>query len=217
MQLRGRADPITPGLQDLNATIRFMSTPNFSYQNRCVLVTNNDYELGNIPETSTVKNLGNRYYSSVKVDDDQYPQATPIAHTIVITSGYYSDSCLDFIEKPDFTVEDYLCRWLYQFDSVEDFISELKENIGSVLSTYRIRQLLGKRGDTDLETHLRRGVDRINEYLTDRDKDLCNEIVDHLKDAYGYRELVCTAVFSNGEAMYDFLDTAGLRKKVKAS
>src|SRR5574344_1091616 len=78
-----------------------MSTPNFSFSNRCVLITNDDYECGNCPET-TDEEIGSRSYPSWVVDCEENDKMK--FWRVVITAGYYADQCLDFVE-----IEPYAC------------------------------------------------------------------------------------------------------------
>lgn len=180
-----------------------MSTPNFSYENRCVHITNEDYEMGNVPETANRSCNDNRYYPSYEVEATEYPQRKPIAHSIVITPGYYEDACLDYISN-GFDIHNDI-NGCYRFDTIQEFIEEV-QYFYPTISAYRIRKCLGKMGDQTREEYFYKGLDRIAEWVEETDAQLCEEIIDHLAESYGYRELVCTARFSNGEAMYDYKD-----------
>ena len=183
-----------------------MSCPNFSYENRCVVITDEDYENGHYPETLDYKNSElkgySRNYSSSEIDPEEYPQEKPLCHFIVITAGYYADACIDFIENEEFTVEDWMAK-AYYYGSAKEWIEELAGNkVHPKLTKYRIQKLLGKRGDMELEDYINNGIEKINEWLMEQDAVLCNEIVDHLKDSYGLDEIARVGVFSNGEAVY---------------
>ena len=74
-----------------------MSAPNFSYDRRCVLVRNEDFEWDNVPSHKT--SFGNdRSYPSAYLDEYKDDFST-IA--IVITSGYYADACIDIVDRED--------------------------------------------------------------------------------------------------------------------
>lgn len=180
-----------------------MSTPNFSYEKRCVLVTNDDYEIGNVPETASRSCNDDRYYPSYEVEATEYPQRKPIAHKIVITPGYYEDACLDYISN-GFDIHNDI-NGCYRFDTIQEFIEEV-QYFYPTISAYRIRKCLGKMGDQGREEYFHKGLDRIAEWIEETDTQLCEEIIDHLAERYGYRELECTARFSNGEAIYNFKD-----------
>ena len=71
-----------------------MSAPNFSYDRRCVLVPDDDYEMGNYPSLGDCFG-DDRYYVSYylrKYQDDFSTVA------IVLTTGYYSDACIDIVD-----------------------------------------------------------------------------------------------------------------------
>ena len=191
-----------------------MSTPNFSYKNRCVLITNDDYEVGNVPEMASRACNSNRYYPSYEVDEDEYPQKTPVAHKIVITPGYYGDACLDFIPNEQFDLRGEFCCCLHRYDNVSEFIEDVQYYFPSI-SAYRIRKCLGKLGNKDFREYLSDGIYALEEWYENNEQKLCNDIINHIKECYGYKELVCTAVFSNGEAMYDYRKETPKRKRKK--
>lgn len=75
-----------------------MATGNFMYDNRCVFVSDDDYEFNNHPKTENSKHDTNRSYSRRKLADYDY-----IFFEIVLTAGYYEGGCIDYIqtEEPD--------------------------------------------------------------------------------------------------------------------
>ena len=80
-----------------------MATGNFAYENRCIVVTDEDYADGNLPPMGEWEENTSRNYPSrlLAVSDDfQF-------WNIVITSGYYSGACIDYKEN-DATIEDWL-------------------------------------------------------------------------------------------------------------
>ena len=183
-----------------------MSTPNFSYENRCVLVSDEDYDFGNHPQLKRYDDYrveGSRSYPMGEVDSSAYPQKEPRYHAIVMTSGYYSDACLDFVELDTYSIKDDL-RSLWGYATIKEFIADVLELGIEGLTEYRIRKLMGTLGDEPyLDAHLERACDAIDEWLKEREGKMCNEIIDHLKAEFGYEELVCKAIFSNGEAIYE--------------
>lgn len=180
-----------------------MGTPNFCYENRCVVVTNEDYEMGNVPK---VKEYGSRIkstcrsYNMSEVEETAYPQTEPIYHAIVITAGYYEDACLDYCELAT-SLEDYVSA-PYYYESAKEFVEDVVGISKFNLTEYRVRKLMGKRGDMELEDYLENAIKKIDEWLCEQDMENCENIIDYLKDAYGYEELRCGGVFSNGEAIY---------------
>ena len=183
-----------------------MSTPNFSYENRCVLVPNEDYEWGNHPQLKPYRDArveGGRSYPMSEVDSSAYPQEEPRYHAIVMTAGYYADACLDFVELDTYSIKDDLMS-LWGYATIKEFVADVLELGIEGLTEYRIRKLMGKLGNEPyLDAHLDRACDAIDEWRREREEKTCNEIIDYLKAEFGYEELVCKAVFSNGEAIYE--------------
>ena len=183
-----------------------MSTPNFSYENRCVFISTDDYEYGHHPQLKDYDDYrvgGYRSYSMSEVASSAYPQKEPRYHAIVITAGYYADACLDFVELDTYSIKHDL-RSLWGYASIKDFVADVLELGIEGLTEYRIRKLMGKLGDEPyLDAHLDRACDAIDEWLKEREEKMCNEIIDHLKAEFGYDELACKAIFSNGEAIYE--------------
>lgn len=189
-----------------------MSTPNFSFKNRCVLITNDDYEMDNVPRMAGRPCNDNRYYPSYEVDEDEYPQKTPVAHKIVITPGYYADACLDFIPNERFDLRGDIGCQLRGYDNVKEFVGDIQYYFPQI-TEYRIRKCLGKLGDKDFEEYLSDGLIALESWYLENEEKLCNDIIDHLKDCYGYKELVHVCTFSNGEAIYDYKKETPKRKK----
>ena len=69
-----------------------MGTSNFAYKNRCIVVTNDDFEFGNVPETEYIPQ-GYRNYSQSRIPTDFN------FFNVVLTSGYYEHACIDYVEK----------------------------------------------------------------------------------------------------------------------
>ena len=91
-----------------------MATNNFAYENRCIVVTNEDYEMGNMPSMEESIDV-NRSYPSYRLavgEDFKF-------WDIIITSGYYADACIDYTEK-DLDVEYWLGGTQY-YNSITEF------------------------------------------------------------------------------------------------
>lgn len=182
-----------------------MSTPNFAYDNRCVVVTNAMFEEGFYPQTLDYRESkynGSRSYPSNEIDPLEYSQPKPLCHFIVLTYGYYGDACIDFVENEEFSIADWT-GYSYHYASAKEFIDFLvAQNIHPRLTKYRVQKLMGKRGDYPLEMYLDDGIRKINEWLIDLDAELCNKIVDELKKNYECDEIVMVGCFSNGQGVY---------------
>lgn len=178
-----------------------MSTPNFYFQRRCVLVTNDDYDEGNYPELGKYFDH-NRSYPSNRIEEYEDKFST-IA--IVMTSGYYSDACIDIVDDDSLVSE--LCCLDYQFAKLtrDELFDELYYYFnGNISKRMMLRHLKGlKRNEDGYQSKLANAVDAIFEEVRANEIRKANKVLDELKKEYGYKELICVGVFSNGEAIYN--------------
>lgn len=175
-----------------------MATGNFSFENRCVVVTDDDYEFGNIPSLGNRVNDSRNYPSRILKDYDFFR-----FYQIVLTSAYYEGACIDFVEKRDvYNIEDWLGQSQYYLYK-NDFIKECCAEFG--LSKYRINKLCGtiKSFNNDLECWLENAYEKITDYLKEQEAKECNKVIDQIKEDYGYEEVCCVGRFSNGECLYE--------------
>ena len=172
-----------------------MSTCNFAYVNRCIVVTNDDYEMDNLPPMGKWLDCDRNYPSrELAVNDDFY------FFDVVITSGYYQDACIDYIRNEQ-TAEYFLGDTMY-YPTKRKLFNCCKEEFG--LSEYRLRKICGKVKDfKNYDVWIAVAYDKITEYLADNEERKVNEYLDGLKKLYGYGELGCAGVFSNGEGIYE--------------
>lgn len=191
-----------------------MSAPNFFYKNRCVVTTNEDFDFENYPTLTQERVEPSRYYNSSVVDAEPFLEKgdwIPIYHRIVLTAGYYTDGCIDYVEHGDFTVSDYLPNCECTRREIEDYLTQ-----SLPLSRYRVRKLMDARGDRDYCEWLEAFVKRTDDYLREAEKKMCERIIDNIKKEFGYEEYVCTGVMSNGEATYAKADNpVNLRRPVE--
>lgn len=171
-----------------------MSTCNFAYENRCIVVTNDDYEMDNLPPMGKWLN-GNCSYPSRKLsvseDFDFF--------NIVITSGYYQDACIDYMRN-DCTAESFLGSAIY-YSTKQQLFDECKNEFG--LTEYQLRKICGRVRDfADYDAWIESAYDKITEYLVDKEETKVNTYLDGVKNLYGYAEIICTGVMSNGEGVY---------------
>jgi len=89
-----------------------MSTPNFSYENRCVVVSDDDFEVGNYPAVCG-KNIGGRSYASYELEEYE---GHFIATKIVMTYAYYQGACINFVQNVD---------WIYDADYTDKQVEKL--------------------------------------------------------------------------------------------
>lgn len=209
-------------------------TGNFYYENRCVVVTDEDYDDGNVPPTEDRPLNGNRNFPQYPLSD--YNDDLKF-HSIVLTPGYYSGACIDFVEvENDGIYDDYKyvceneCDQIWYDDESDDwvkngawgkddehltieqaiqFIKDCLTDFPSV-TTDDIRKALEEEkadGYYRISVFLQDSeiIDKIREsYSSEADK--CNEIIDQIKRQYGYKEYATSAVFSNGETIYSEID-----------
>lgn len=176
-----------------------MATSNFCFENRCIVVKDEDFEFGNVPEHNKYnKNSLSSYPSSI-LDESNFDY-----WNVVLTSGYYEGACIDYIPRLDEYGQDMVTsrmRYYWSYDSVKQLINDFVDEFR--LSVYRVRKLIGKLSEcVDLEHFCERAFDRVHEYLSKIEEIKVNEFLDELKQRFGYAELYVSARFSNGETIY---------------
>ena len=177
-----------------------MSAPNFSYQRRCVLVTNDDYECGNHPACDEAFD-NDRSYPSYYLDKYKDDFSTV---AIVLTAGYYSDACIDIVDRED--KADELLGYVNYYSNYgrESLVNDICYFLGCSYNFANTR-LKGCRKDRDdYEYRLEKAFEQIVDDWRDVEVRKANKVLNKIKRAYGYKELVRTALFSNGEAWYDY-------------
>ena len=180
-----------------------MSAPNFSYDRRCVLVPDDDYEMGNYPSLGDCFG-DDRYYVSYylrKYQDDFSTVA------IVLTTGYYSDACIDIVDDNSLVSElscsDYHFALLTRDELFDELYYYFKGNISKRMMLRHLKGL--DRRDEDYQSKLSYAVDAMFEEVRDKELKKADKVVDQIMKEYGFRELVKTVQFSNGEAWYDYV------------
>ena len=178
-----------------------MSAPNFSYDRRCVLVRNEDYENGNVPKIGDV--FGNdRSYPSAYLDEYKDDFST-IA--IVLTSGYYSDACIDIVDREDKASELLDYTFHYMNLNRKEVLEDVCYFLGCTRNFANTRLKGCKVGSDTYEYDIERAFERIVEDWRDEEVGKANKVVDKIRRDYGYKELGLSAMFSNGEAWYDYI------------
>ena len=180
-----------------------MSTPNFSFQRRCVLVTDDDYEMGNYPEIGTYFDHNRSYPSSRLADyEDKFSTLA-----IVMTSGYYSDACIDILDDDNLVSElscsDYHFSHLTRDELYDELYYYFKGNISKRMMLRHLKGL--KRNEDGYQCKLAKAVDAMFDEVRDAEERKANKVLDELKKEYGFKELTCVGIFSNGEAIYNYI------------
>lgn len=180
-----------------------MSAPNFSYDRRCVLVTNDDFEFGNVPAHSIP--FGNdRSYPSYYLEEyaDEFSTVA-----IVLTVGYYSDACIDIVDDDSLSSElscsDYHLARLNRNELYDELHYYFRGNISKRMMLRHLKGLNVR--DDDYQSKLAYAVDAMFEEVRDNELKKANKLVDKIMKEYGFQELIKVAQFSNGEAWYDYV------------
>ena len=178
-----------------------MSAPNFSYARRCVLVSNDDFNWDNVPaHTETFDN--DRSYPSFYLDDYKDEFATV---AIVLTCGYYSDACLDIVDREDKADELLGYANYYANHNRQEIVREICYFLGCSANFANTRLKGCRFGSDDYEYNIEKAFERIVEDWRDVEIRKAFKALDKIKRTYGYKELTRTALFSNGEAWYDYV------------
>ena len=84
-----------------------MSTNNFAFENRCIVVEDDDFTFENVPKHLEYVQGSNRNYPSYYLDKYRHR-----FHTldIVITAAYYSGACIDYTPNDKYLDCIYECR-----------------------------------------------------------------------------------------------------------
>ena len=178
-----------------------MSAPNFSYDRRCVLVTNDDFGLGNVPAHNTFFG-DNRSYPSAYLDEYKDDFST-IA--IVLTSGYYADACIDIVDREDKADELLGYANYYSNHNRQELLNDICYFLGCTPNFANTRLKGCRVGSDTYEYDIEKAFERIVEDWRDVEVKKADKVLDKIKKDYGYKELGLSAMFSNGEAWYDYV------------
>ena len=180
-----------------------MSAPNFSYDRRCVLVPDDRYETGDYPSLGDCFG-DDRYYASYYLRKYQGDFSTV---AIVLTTGYYADACIDIVDDDTLVSElscsDYHFALLTRDELFDELYYYFKGNISKRMMLRHLKGL--DRRDEDYQSKLSYAVDAMFEEVRDNELKKADKVVDKIMKDYGFRELVKTVQFSNGEAWYDYV------------
>lgn len=174
-----------------------MSTPNFSYQHRCIVVTDEDYEWGNVPETESVPQGSTSYPYALIPTEFRF-------FNVYLTDGYYEGGCIDYEEKDEEWKDLLGFSWSYEAESKAEFWSDLEEERFNI-SRYRFNQLckgINRKDYKEAWEFTDKLCEAVGEWLAAQEEMEVNEWLDELMDGYGYKEYECSELFSNGEAWY---------------
>jgi predicted transcriptional regulator len=194
-----------------------MGAINFSYVNRCVVITDDDYNFGNIPTLGDYANNSRNYpskfveYDEIKDVKEFLKTIKPIQlHNIVLTSGYYEDACIDFVrdtEKSAMDCTGWSCN--YNYDTINEIIGYIANDYN--ITAEDIKTLIQKRMDAmyitaetdedEFQSFYEYLMDDIDEKIIQNEMAHCNHIIDIIKKIYGYKEIYSKPSFCMGEAI----------------
>ena len=180
--------------------------------NRCVVVTNDDYEMEHYPARGRWRD-GDRNYPSVELECSEDAGLSLIK--VVLTSGYYCDACIDYIQAKH-VKEKLASPYFYTGYNRKEMIDELQYFFPCLSARTINKCLKGCRKDSDeYEIQLEKAFEVLENEVVKRESAIADAIVDDIKKRYGYREYTCVDVFSNGEAIYEDLDAIRERARKK--
>lgn len=169
-----------------------MATGNFCYVNRCVVVTNDDLEMDNIPER--IKCIDHdRNYPSWLIEEFEFWE-------VVLTSAYYEGACIDYIEHHNRSPYDVVQGYIGYPWSKKELFKECKESFG--LSRRKMQTICGNVNGMDIDDYVEKATEKVGEYIAELEEVKVNKYIDGLKQTYGYDEVRRIAVASNGETFY---------------
>ena len=169
-----------------------MATGNFCYENRCVVVTDGDYEMDNLPEMGECVD-NSRNYPSYLIEEFEF-------WDVVLTAGYYEGACIDYIEHHKHSPYDVVQGYIGYPWSKKSLFAECKEAFG--LSRRKMQVICGNVNGIDIDDYVEKATEKVGEYLAEKEAVKVNKFIDGLKQLHGYEEVERMATFSNGEAIY---------------
>lgn len=177
-----------------------MSAPNFAYENRCIVVADEDYESGNYPMLGEIHDSADRDYHRVHLKGYE---GYFTFWDLVLTVGYYSGACIDFVESRKFESIYDVCS-PSSYTNVDEFCRDLFREFNGVLTLTKIRSFFKGRDPKtdDMEIFLDERYQACYEAAKEAEKPKLNKALDEIVEVYGFTEYTKTAQFSNGEAIY---------------
>lgn len=183
-----------------------MATSNFWFDHRCVVVTDEDRECENCPQ------IGDEVYDGRRLLDGGYNDGL-LYWAIVISSGYYSDSCIDYVAYYD--MEDNrgiqsLIGWYEDYPTKQKLVDAVYHELRHT-DLYPQFKRVTKEYLTGFVESVEDGNveacgDLIDETLEKIEERYVNKMIDGIRAEYGYDELKLVGTFSNGEAVYEEME-----------
>lgn len=183
-----------------------MGTANFKYENRCIVVTDEDYEFDNVPEHGKVLESSYSFTTCELLPiGEKYEILDKLQFlNLCITNGYYEGACIDYIENDTDIID---CIGYYRYCEIET----KKALIDTILDVFKYAKLsknslnkaIGKVKGLSADDWMDDALSNIYNLVLEREKEICNKALDQIKEDYGYEEYGCVGHFSNGEALYE--------------
>lgn len=164
-------------------------------------MTNNDFGFGNVPAHNTPFG-DNRSYPSAYLDKYKDDFSTV---AIVLTSGYYSDACIDIVDREDKADELLGYANYYSNHNRKELLDDICHFLGCSRNFANTRLKGCKVGSDTYEYDIEKAFEKIVEDWRDKEVRKAGKVLDKIKRDYGYKELGLSALFSNGEAWYDYI------------
>lgn len=172
-----------------------MAAPNFNYENRCIYVSDEDYEYNNIPNCSELIRNGHNYTCLDGYNFNFFD--------IVLTSGYYEGGCIDYVQR-DKDIS-YWLGYSDYYDTKKQVIADLCSEFN--LTKYRANKLCSKLSDfADFGDWYDNMIENVTEYLAEQEEIQVNKAIDQIKKEYGFIELATAWRASNGETGYRIIN-----------
>ena len=168
-----------------------MGTSNFFYKNRCVAISDDDYNTGNVPECES------DYFGR-----DKMLLQRVLMYNITINIGYYTGGCIDYEINDSYEniITEYY-GYYYTPSTKKELINDIAYYCGEYIKVSKnelTKVLRGLRIDKDFEQI----SDMLDNFILPKIESKVNDIIDNIKREYGYIELKRISTFSNGEAIY---------------
>lgn len=175
-----------------------MATSNFHYENRCILVKDEDFESGNVPSR------GDYYKDSLRSYPASLLEEAEFSHfDVVLVSGYYADACIDYRRKDEggYDIISGMVGFPWYFNTKKEVFQVVNTYIGK-MSYKQFDKIVGKIGTMDIDSFIEQAFIKLQDHYAELEEAKVNEWLDELKRGYGYEELCVSCSFSNGETIY---------------
>ncbi len=176
-----------------------MSTNNFAFENRCIVVEDDDFTFENVPKHLEYVQGSNRNYPSYYLDEYRNRFYTL---DIVMTAAYYSGACIDYTPDERYLNCIYECRNVVSNRDADDIFDDIYNDFKAYKPQKReLRKLVKDAYNAECGNY--KPFDALFEFLFALEKVEADKILDQIKDDYGYTEVRKIGNFCNGEALYE--------------